>query len=213
MENIFLTSSLQAVAGDLVKYFPKKTKKFLFIITASEVETGDLPWLKRDRDSMTDLGYELEDYTLTHKAEDEIAQKLSEFDGVVMGGGNTFYLLEKIFESGFDQALKQFIKQGKVYIGSSAGSYIMCPTIEAAKWKHLDDPNKASRTDLDALGYVDFLMIAHYSDKYRQAVLDGIKNTTRPVVVLTDQQALAVDGDKISLIGSQELLKFNGFEL
>ena len=213
MTNIFLTSSLQAVAKDLSKHIGKDVKKFLFITTASEVEEGALDWLRFDRNSMTDLGYELEDYTLTGKKKDEVTAKLKKADGIIMAGGNTFYLLEKVYESGFDKANKPFLENGKVYIGSSAGSYIMCPTIEAAKWKHLDDPNKAKRTNLNALGLVDFLMIAHYKEQDRQAVIDGVKTTNRPVAVLTDLQALIVKNNKISLLGPSKLLKFNDFEL
>lgn len=143
--------------------------------------------------------------------EETLYQKLSNVDVILVEGGNTFYLLDWVKKSGFDKAVKRLIEDGKVYYGISAGTYIACPTIEHSKWKHLDDPDKASRTDLDALNLVDFLIVAHYADKYKEAVDNGVKTTSYSVVALTDQQAIVVDGDNIELAGLEPVLKYNGF--
>ncbi len=50
--------------------------------------------------------------------------KLKEFDGVYIGGGNTWSLIKDITESGFVNPLKEYIENGGVYYGGSAGAII-----------------------------------------------------------------------------------------
>ena len=88
-------------------------------------------------------------------------------------GGNTFYLLYKIQESGFDKIIKQFVESGKLYFGVSAGSYVVCPTIEMAYWKH-PDRNDVGLEDLTGLSIVPFLITVHFEPKYTQDIKKSI---------------------------------------
>ena len=76
----------------------------------------------------------------------------------------------------------------------------------------MDDRNVVNMTDFTSLGLVDFLIIAHYEEKWREAVENGVKSTDLPVAVLTDQQAVMIDDDKIKIVGDGSKLLFNGFE-
>lgn len=101
--------------------------------------------------------------------------KLKDIDIVYVNGGNSFWLLKLIRKSGFNKIIQKLVSEGKIYIGISAGIYVACPTIEMAKWKHLDDPQVAKESDLTALSLVNFLITAHYEDKYQKQSKMGQK--------------------------------------
>ena len=129
-------------------------------------------------------------------------------DVIYVQGGNTFYLLKHVRESGFDVVVKDLIEKGVIYIGVSAGSYIACPTIEMTAWKSSDD-DYYGVTDLTAMNLVPFLVCVHYNrEKYREGLIEGIKTSKYPVKILTDEQALLIRNGEVKLIGSGEEVKF-----
>jgi len=212
---LFLTSA--GFKPETTKYFlellakdPKETLA-AFIPTAAGPEK-DKSYVQWTIDQINDLEMKTVTVDLINENEQSLEKKLSNCDVIIVNGGNTFFLLDWVKKSGFDKVVKKLIDQGKIYVGISAGSYIACPTIEHGKWKHLDDPDVVGRTDLDALHLIDFLMVAHYADQYKEAVENGVKTTTYPVVTLTDQQAIIVDCEKVKIVGVGDSLKFNGFE-
>lgn len=204
MSNIFLTSSLSLVATDLAKHIDKDVKKFLFITTASENDTDDKWWQRADRKAMTDLGYTLEDYTVTGKAADEVTQKLSEFDGIIMEGGNTLYLLQQIQQSKSAKLFKKFVENGKCYIGSSAGSMIAGPDIYASREK--DELAEAPLLDgFEALGITDIVIQPHWgSDHFRETYLNEVvTNLYTPnhkIILLSDSQYVIINGQNIQIM-------------
>jgi hypothetical protein len=56
-------------------------------------------------------------------------------------GGNTFWLLHHLEQSGFRQLIRQLVmEQGVLYVGKSAGAIVTGQTIATALWKGWDDP-------------------------------------------------------------------------
>lgn len=194
--NIFLTSQASRVMGEIVAMLPKPAKelKLAFIPTAAD-PYDDKPWMDADRATLAGLGFKVEDFDLKNKTEDETRKALSEFDVIFVAGGNTFYLLDWARKSGFIKVAKELVKKGTVYIGSSAGSYLACPTIEAAGWRSADR-NIVDINDLTALGFVDFILVTHYADKYKEVVEQGRKTTKLEVYTLADNEFIKSDGEK-----------------
>lgn len=93
------------------------------------------------------------------------------------------------------------VKKGVPYIGVSAGSYIACPTVEMATWKH-QDKNTCGLKDLSALGLVPFLMSVHYTNDYEEILKREIAKTNYEVKILSDDQALLVENDEVKLVGN-----------
>ena len=192
---IFLTSQASAVMDKVVKMLPKPARelKLAFVPTAGDPYGEDKPWMDADRAMLVELGFQVEDFDLKNKTENETRETLSKFDVIFVAGGNTFYLLGQARKSGFDKVVPELVKKGTVYIGSSAGSYLACPTIEAAGWKHADR-NIPGLKDLTALNLVSFLVVCHYSDEFKEVVASGKKSTKYPVMTLTDEQFIFGDG-------------------
>ncbi|HEU5175066.1 MAG TPA: dipeptidase PepE, partial [Gemmatimonadaceae bacterium] len=54
---------------------------------------------------------------------------LADAEAVLVGGGNTFRLLERLQVTGTLDVLRARVRDGMPYVGWSAGSNIACPTI------------------------------------------------------------------------------------
>lgn len=203
--NIFLTSQASRVMSRVAQILPKNPKemKLAFIPTAGDPWGDNKPWMDADRKMLVDLGFQVEDFDLKNKTEEETRKILEDFDVLFVAGGNTFYLLNEAKKSGFDKVAREMVKVGKIYIGSSAGSYLACPTIIAAGWKHADR-NQVGLKDLSALGLVDFIVTAHYTDDYKEAVEKGKKTTNLKVVTLTDSQFIVSDGNNYKIIKNRD---------
>lgn len=126
---------------------------------------------------------------------------LKNIDVIFVFGGNTFEYLYRMKKTGLDKIIKTFIKKGGIYLGLSAGSYVACPTIEAASWKHADR-NIVDIKDLKGLNLVPFLITAHFEENLRKIIEKSAKETKYPVIALTDKQAVLINGKTRKIIGA-----------
>lgn len=199
MKTLYLTSQASNVIPQISKQINKKGAKVIFIITPSETSEGSLDWLDGDRDSLKKVGYDVTDYTITGKTRNEIKKDIEDFDIMFVSGGNTFYLLEKIQQSGCVDILKKFVEQGKPYIGSSAGSVVTGPDISPAY--DLDRVEKAPNIkDYIGLGLVDFVTLPHWgSEKFKELYLNDrinrIYTEKYKLIFITDKQYVHVKND------------------
>jgi len=208
MKKLFL-ASIAFVVLDKVRPLlsddPHKLK-LAFIPTASN-PSKDKSWLLKDRDKLVAMGFTVTDVDVEGKTEGELRKVLADSDVLFVAGGNTFYLLEKTRASGFDKVAKEFIDKGKVYIGSSAGAALVCPTI--AFVEGLDDPKAApALTSYEGLHEVPFLVMPHYGDEdYKEVyetVLEKWKDRGYELKLLTNTEALIVEGDSTRLVTGEE---------
>jgi len=133
---------------------------------------------------------------------------LKNTDVIFVFGGNAFDYLDRIRKTGLDKAIKSFVKRGGIYLGLSAGSYVVCPNIEAATWKNADN-NTIGLKNLRGLNLVPFLITAHFENKYRKIVKQAVKTTKYPIIALTDKQAVLVKGKQVRIIGIGKKNIFN----
>ncbi|MDP3900240.1 MAG: Type 1 glutamine amidotransferase-like domain-containing protein [bacterium] len=202
MKTILLTSAGMQVKAEILKLLskPANQTRVAHIITASKVEKNTA-YVEEELRAMGAVGFQVTNVDIEAKTTNELRNILQDKDIIYVQGGNTFYLLKHAKTSGFDIIVKELIDKGIIYIGVSAGSYIACPTIEMAIWKH-QDRNRIGLTDLTALHLVPFLLSVHYTPKYKEILKKAIKQTQYPVRILTDKQALLVRGEEVMLVGS-----------
>lgn len=98
------------------------------------------------------------------------------------------------------------IEKGVPYIGSSAGSYIACPTIEMATWS-LKQKDRFGVTEFSAMNLVPFLVKAHYVLEMGEVLQDKILESKYETKILKDGQAILVEDDKYKLVGEGEEIK------
>jgi len=117
------------------------------------------------------------------------------FDVIYFCGGNTFFILHKVRENGFDKVIERFVNEGKLYIGVSAGSIIMSPSIATSS-----DENDIGIKDLTGLKLVDVLIAPHYNENKKSIIEDYRKKLSYEIVPLTDNQALVVRNGKMKIV-------------
>jgi dipeptidase E len=101
------------------------------------------------------MGYAIE---AAHSVSDP-HQAIEQADAIFIGGGNTFRLLKALQDLELLDSIRQRVKRGAPYIGSSAGSNVAGPTIKTTKDMPIVQPRS-----FDSLGLVPFQISPHFQD-------------------------------------------------
>jgi dipeptidase E len=142
---------------------------------------------------------------------DFLAREMNEAfksDVIYLAGGNTFYFLKHLRESGFLKRLERFAKRGGIIAGLSAGAIILTPTIHLAGYPlHNADENEVRLKDLRGLGLVDFEFYPHYvnSKKTNSDLLRYSRRTKRPILACEDGGGVILAGGTLQLFGGAHL--------
>ncbi len=205
MKMLILTSSGSFItANNVDDFLPKKITdcKIAYIITASR-KVDDTSYIDRHRQKMNELNFSYTEIDIAGKNEDALKKALDGHDIVMVEGGNTFYLLKAVRESGFENVIKDLIEKDIVYIGSSAGSYIACPSIIMATWSN-QGFDRCGITDYTAMNLVPFLIKAHYTPDMKAILDEKVKDLHYPMRVLNDNQAILVRDGEVQLLGGSD---------
>src|SRR5438874_146381 len=76
-------------------------------------------------------------------------EQLDRADAIFVGGGNTFRLLKTLYDRNLLGVIRDRVRAGLRYIGSSAGSIVTCPTIRTT-----NDMPIVECKSLDAFGFI-----------------------------------------------------------
>ncbi|MEK7585852.1 MAG: Type 1 glutamine amidotransferase-like domain-containing protein [Patescibacteria group bacterium] len=192
----------------LIKYgysltgIPKDQMKIGWITTASKGDRNK-SFFNNLKNVIMNTDYNVEEFDIEGKTKEELQSFFKEKNVVHVEGGNSFYLIKTIRETGFGEVLKELLNEGKVYIGTSAGAYIMCPSIEVSNW---DETGKLrfNVSDFTALNYVPFVIKVHYKDEQEEKVREKMKVLKHPLRILRDGQGILVENDKYTFMGDVE---------
>lgn len=117
-----------------------------------------------------------------------------------MGGGNTFYFLKHLRRSKFLTKLKNFVKEGGVLTGLSAGAIVMTPTIETASFPSFDcDVNEENLRNLKSMGLSGFHFFPHYraSKRYDRELAAFSKKLDMPLFACPDGAGIICEGEEM----------------
>lgn len=170
-----------------------------YVTTASK-GARDQAFFQRIKDLMQEKKIPFEEIDIEGKSKDELLSFFKDKNIIHIEGGNTFYLLRAIKENNFAEVLKELLYQGKVYIGTSAGAYIMCPSIEVSNWDK-SGRDRFGLSDFSALQYVPFLLKVHYNDEKESEVRENIKAIKYPIRILRDGEGLLCENGECKFIG------------
>lgn len=207
-KTLLLTSAGMQMKEEIVKLLQKPAYDITvaFITTAAKPQ-DNLDYVKRDWTIMREeMGFNVEEIDIEGKKEAEVMNLLKLKDIIFVEGGNTFYLLKAMRACNFKKIIKKLLKQGKVYIGVSAGSMVAGKTIKPAAW--YGDKNIVGLRNLKGLNLVPFDIFVHY-DRKPDAVEVIRKKLPwkwqrKRLKILTDDQAILVQGREVMLIGKGE---------
>lgn len=190
-----------------------KDTKLVFIPTAANVEVGDKLWLISDLSKCRELGFkEVDIMDIAAVSQDIWRPRLENADVIMVGGGNTSYLMGQIKKSGLAKILPDLLKS-RVYVGISAGSMVVSPNLKEKEMQQLyEEPIIDDETN-EGLGFVDFLVVPHMGSPYfpRAAELidEVAKNIEIPLYAIDDQTAVKVINGKTEVISEGKWKRFN----
>ena len=170
-----------------------------------------IPYALHDRDKyaaqarerFAKMGYELDSIHTTS----EPANAVRETDAIFIGGGNTFRLLKTLYDHDLLGPIRERVRNGMPYIGSSAGSNVAAPTIRTTNDMPIVQP-----PSFDALGLVSFQINPHYLDAdpnsthkgetREERILQFLEENETPVVGLREGAMLRIENGRTLLKGS-----------
>ena len=193
---MLLTSTVEHFAPKLPLVFGDKLKDMnvLYVPTAAYAEEGYKEWLTPELDAIRPQIKSLVEFDIANKTQNELLDALIGIDILYVTGGNTYCLLEEMNKIKFEEVLDIFFKRDGIYLGSSAGSIVMCPDIDFIR--DMDEPEKANLDSTVAHDLIDFSIMPHinqprFNDAF-EATLQGI-NKGKKIIGLCDDQALWVE--------------------
>ena len=205
-KTLFLTSSGMHMKDEIIKLLQKPAYDIsLAFITTAAKPVQDISYVQTDWDIMKEVGFNVEEVDIEGKTEEQVYKLLEFKDIIFVEGGNTFYLLNAMRKCSFEKTIIKLLKLGKVYVGSSAGSIVAGKNIQIAEL--LGDKNEVSLKNLRGLNLVPFNIFCHYQPGFAEVIKQKIPNPKKRyknLRILTDEQAILVQGKKIDLIGQGE---------
>ena len=191
-------------SADHVRAFLGSGVRRVFFVPYAGVRITYSEYTEKVRERFGEWGY---DVLAAHETEDPVAAA-REAQAIAVGGGNSFELLKKLYDTGLLEMIRTRAMVGTPYIGWSAGSNMACPTIRTTNDMPIVEPES-----LEALDLVPFQINPHYTE----AMPEGFAAETRMdrlmefielnpevnVVGLPEGTLLHVDGEAIRYIGDK----------
>lgn len=140
-------------------------------------------------DRLVSYGFKRENITVLNYYNADSFKNL-DIDMLYLSGGNTFSVLHRIRKHGFDTAMINYIKNGVIYVGGSAGAHIV-----SANTRHVlkYDQNTAQITDFSGLNLFEGILVCHFSNE-RQSHFESLKREgIYKVFTLTNDESLLVE--------------------
>ena len=141
-------------------------------------------------------------------------EAIEQSSGILVGGGNTFALLNQLYLEELIEPIKNKINSGTPYIGWSAGSNIAAPTIMTTNDMPILEP-----PSFKALGLVPWQINPHYIDgnppghngETRQQRLEEylVVNPESNVIGIPEGTGLKIGNNQIDYIGEKVGFLFN----
>ena len=167
----------------------------------------------KTHDRFRSMGWEL---TSVHDVSNS-RRLVGRADAVFVGGGNTFRLLKGLYDADLLDVIRERVREGVPYLGSSAGSIVACPSLKTTKDMPIMQPSS-----FEALGLVDFQISPHYLDPdptsthmgetQEERIRQFLEENEETVVGLREGAMIRVEGASVTLKGSTGARIFRGGE-
>ncbi len=143
---------------------------------------------------------------------------VEEAEAIVVGGGNTFQLIKMIQDNGLIEPVRNKVLAGTPYIGWSAGSNVVCPTIRTTNDMPILEPQ-----GFHSFNLVPFQINPHYTEKNppghagetrEDRIMEYLAvNQSDTVLGLREGCMFIVEGNRMSLIGKHSVRLFRNNEV
>ena len=129
--------------------------------------------------------------------------RLEAADVIYIGGGNTYFLMKSLRDSGLAKELVKLLST-RLYVGDSAGAIVVTPSIDIAAVDDGDE-NAVNLQDTNGLGLVDFEVSPHTPEDVSLKGNEQYASTIKNVLYAFDNKtALKFENGIISFVGTGE---------
>lgn len=207
MKTVILASQMTGCMDAITSIASERADgvRLLYVPTAAYGENWE-PDPATDILPFSRAGFDVEIYDLRGKNRIQTENALDRSHVVFVGGGNTFFLLHHMHESGFFDAIGPRVAQGLVYVGSSAGAVVATPDIGYAA--SVDDPSKGGRHGDGGLGFVDRPVLPHIDHAafapYVREIADAFEKAGQEYYGLCDDEAVVLEDGVVRLVKSRQ---------
>jgi dipeptidase E len=202
------TDYLEHAAINIKQHLGNSITEVLFIPYAGVALSYDA-YESKVSQAFSQLGYEIRSI---HQYDDPI-KALEEAQAIAVGGGNTFCLLNSLYENNLLTSIRAKVRSGTPYIGWSAGSNIASPSICTTNDMPIIEP-----PSFKALSLLPFQLNPHYIDgnppghngETREMRINEYMmiNSKQTVIGLPEGTALKLANGKLSYLGEKAGFKF-----
>ena len=205
VKKIFLLSMMspldEGLRQTLAREILKRGTKVAYI--SSSPQSGDRPYYQSTIADYAAISPDIRvDYfDLSEDFSDTELAKLSTYAAIYLSGGNTFTFMDSARKRGLQTILEQYLANGGVLIGASAGSIMCTPSIELAKF---GDENEVGMTDFSGFGFVEFEFHPHFIDEpaEHERLAEYKRAHGREIYTCKDGAGLHVSEPRIEMFGS-----------
>lgn len=186
----------------VLDFLEREKKRALFIPFAAVTFSFD-EYEQKLGEAVRDIGIEVQSI---HR-EQHMITAIREAELFMVGGGNTFALLARMYKYGLLNEVRARVLSGVPYIGWSAGANLACPTIMTTNDMPVIQP-----PSFEALNLVPFQINPHYHElkfegqggETRKERLEEFValNSNRKVIGLPEGMAIERLGDQYELKGA-----------
>ena len=185
--------SNQSIEKELRNVIGKDFKdlKMLFCTTASNYEGGDMnDWLVEDIEYLKKLGFKIDVCDINGISIEKFLPRFEWADVFYFEGGNTQWLRNSIKKSSLEEYLEELLKT-RVWIGTSAGSCVLCPTICNSCQDLFDD--NIEGFPIEGLNLVNFQFVPHLNN-------DSFPKIRKDNLLKASENLKAIDGKKLYIL-------------
>lgn len=196
---ILLTStglSSKNVYDKFVEIKNSKNLKNAVMITTASTDKENNQYNQMGLSQLRSAGIEVVDF---YDFENDEPRDLSSYDIIYVCGGNTFKLMKFAKEANFNKDIKSLLERGGLYIGVSAGSLIVGPSIQIANEVH-PDKNEDGLIDFNGFNIVDLIIFPHYSPDIEEEIKSFEEKNNVKVERVDNSQAILIEDGKKTLV-------------
>lgn len=196
-------------AGQAIREFLGTIKGPLLFVPYAAVTFSFEEYAGRAGAKFREFGYTLKSI---HEAQDFQAA-IEQASGYVVGGGNTWYLVDQLYQTGIMESLRNQVMTGKPYIGWSAGANIACPSLQTTNDMPIVQPAEFATLNLVPFQinphYLDSNPLEHQGETREQRILEYIHvNPDVYVAGLREGSGLRITSQSIRLLGEKSVRIF-----
>jgi len=129
-------------------------------------------------------------------------------EAIFVGGGNTFRLLKTLYDRDLLHTIRDRVRAGLPYLGTSAGTVIAAPTMQTTNDMPIVEPPSFA-----ALGLIDFHINPHYLDPdphsthrgetREERIREYLEENEGPVLGLREGSTIQVEDGVTTLLGEK----------